>query len=55
MEETTPTVCVVDNDISVRRALARLIRSVGMQVKTFASARAFLGYQLPKGPAWSWK
>ena len=43
MERTVPTVFVVDDDVTVQRALARLIRSHGMQVKTFASARAFLG------------
>ena len=34
-----------------RSALARLIRSLGMQVKAFASAREFLGCQRPEGPA----
>jgi len=35
-------VFVVDDDDSVRKALARLIRSVGLNVETFASAREFL-------------
>ena len=47
MERTVPTVFVVDDDVTVQRALARLIRSHGMQVKTFASARAFLGCPRP--------
>jgi FixJ family two-component response regulator len=51
MEEETPTVFVVDDDGNIRSALARLIRSLGMQVKTFASAREFLGCQRPDGPA----
>jgi FixJ family two-component response regulator len=51
MEKTVPTVFVVDDDVSVQRALARLIRSHGMQVKTFASAREFLGCQRPDGLA----
>lgn len=51
MDEATPTVFVVDDDVSMRGALARLIRSLGMQVKTFASAREFLGCQCPDGPA----
>ena len=42
---------MVDDDVNVRRALARLIRSLGMQVETFASAREFLGCQRPDGPA----
>jgi FixJ family two-component response regulator len=50
-DETAPTVFVVDDDVNVRSALARLIRSLGMQVKTFASAREFLGCQRPDGPA----
>jgi FixJ family two-component response regulator len=36
-------VFLVDDDASVRRALARLIKSAGHQVRTFASAREFLG------------
>ena len=38
----TPEVFLVDDDPSVRRALARLIKSAGHQVQTFASAREFL-------------
>jgi FixJ family two-component response regulator len=49
-EETTPTVYVVDDDDTVRRGLARLIRSLGMRVETFASAREFLVCQRPDGP-----
>ena len=50
-EETMPSVFVVDDDVNVRGALARLLRSLGMQVETFASARDFLGCQRPDGPA----
>jgi len=35
-------VFVVDDDLSVRRALHRLIRSAGFSVETFATAREFL-------------
>jgi FixJ family two-component response regulator len=35
-------VCLIDDDVSVRRALARLIASAGHQVELFESARAFL-------------
>ena len=38
----TPNVFLVDDDPSVRRALARLIKSAGHQVQTFVSAREFL-------------
>src|SRR5258706_6758507 len=35
-------VFVVDDDVSVREALARLIRSAGLRVEVFASAEEFL-------------
>ena len=37
------TVVVVDDDLGVRRALARLLRASGFEVATYASAAAFLG------------
>jgi RNA polymerase sigma factor (sigma-70 family) len=46
-----PTVFIVDDDAAVRRSLERLIRSVGLDVETFASAREFLGRGGPEGPA----
>jgi FixJ family two-component response regulator len=36
------TVFLVDDDDSVRKALARLIRTAGYEIKTFASAREFI-------------
>jgi FixJ family two-component response regulator len=47
----TPLVFVVDDDESVRRALARLIRSIGLEVQTFASPAAFLAHRRPDRPA----
>jgi FixJ family two-component response regulator len=44
-------VYVVDDDESVRRSLARLIRSVGLSVETFPSGQAFLEHKLPDRPA----
>jgi FixJ family two-component response regulator len=44
-------VYVVDDDASVRRALARLIASAGLNVETFPSARAFLHHPLADRPA----
>jgi RNA polymerase sigma factor (sigma-70 family) len=38
-----PTVFVVDDDASIRRALRRLIESVGLEVETYASGLEFLG------------
>ena len=37
MSENEPIVFIVDDDESVRRALSRLIQSVGMEARTFAS------------------
>ena len=42
MPQTLPVAAVVDDDASLRRALARLLRTVGWQAVTFASAEAFL-------------
>src|SRR5688572_31944968 len=38
----TPLVAVVDDDVSVRKSLGRLIRSVRLDVRAFASAEEFL-------------
>jgi FixJ family two-component response regulator len=51
MSEPTPIVCVVDDDPSIRDALSSLIRSVGLRVETFGSAREFLTGQHPDAPA----
>ena len=40
--DTRRPVCVVDDDASVREAVGGLLRSVGMTVETFGSAREFL-------------
>src|SRR5262245_30724422 len=42
MAESKAIVFVVDDDLSVREALGSLIRSAGLKVETFASAREFL-------------
>jgi FixJ family two-component response regulator len=51
MEATPPTIFVVDDDASLRRALARLLHSCGLQVETFASGHEFLARRIPDGPA----
>jgi FixJ family two-component response regulator len=51
MTEVEPIVFVVDDDLSVRRSTERLIRSAGLKVQTFVSAREFLNYPLPEGAA----
>lgn len=42
MNASAPVVFIVDDDEHVRTALARLIRSAGHRVETFASAEAFI-------------
>ena len=42
MSNPSPTVYVVDDDSSVRKSLARLLRSVGHTPETFASPETFL-------------
>jgi CheY-like chemotaxis protein len=39
---TSSTIFIIDDDGSVRRSLARLLGSVGVRVKTYASAEEFL-------------
>ena len=42
MPQTPPVIAIVDDDVSLQRALARLLRAMGWQAVTFASAEAFL-------------
>jgi FixJ family two-component response regulator len=42
VSETTTTVFIIDDDDSVRKALARLMRSAGYNVEVFGSAEEFL-------------
>jgi FixJ family two-component response regulator len=42
MRQTAPTIAVIDDDASVRRALQRLLQSAGFTVETFATASEFL-------------
>jgi FixJ family two-component response regulator len=52
MDSPLPTVFVVDDDASVRRSLARLLKLSGYQVELFASAVEFLaGGKLQQSPA----
>jgi FixJ family two-component response regulator len=46
-----PIVFVIDDDDSVRRSLERLLRSVDLDVETFASAQDFLRKPMPDRPA----
>src|SRR5439155_10780595 len=50
MSEADAVVFVVDDDPSIRDALTSLLRSVGLRVETFGSAREFLTRQPPDAP-----
>jgi len=50
MTEETPLIYVVDDDPSIRKALERLLRSVGYNAMTFASALEFLDFDHPDVP-----
>src|SRR6266581_2587460 len=51
MIEPDAIVFVVDDDPSVRRSTERLLRSAGLKVQTFGSAREFLGRHRSERPA----
>jgi FixJ family two-component response regulator len=50
MREPDPIIFVVDDDPSLRHALTNLLRSVGLHVETFGSAREFLAGPRPDAP-----
>jgi FixJ family two-component response regulator len=51
MKEQDPIVFVIDDDRMIRDGLHSLIRSVGLRVETFASAKDFLAAKRPDTPA----
>ena len=51
MTSVSSTVFVVDDDQSVREALSSLIRSIGLNVETYASAHEYLRRSPPQSPA----
>lgn len=50
MNDVEPMVFVVDDDDSVRKALTRLVQSVSINVRSYASAEAFLLQPRYEGP-----
>src|SRR6202521_3889360 len=48
MSEDNPSVCVIDDESSIRKSLSNLLRSAGLKVQTFASAQEFL-------TSWPWE
>jgi FixJ family two-component response regulator len=51
MTEAETIVFVIDDEASMREALQSFLRSVGLRVETFASAREFLTSHRPDAPA----
>ena len=50
MSEMTPVIFIVDDDAKFRKSLARLVKSIGYAVETFASAQEFLKRHLEEDP-----
>ena len=50
MSQTQPVVAIVDDDVSIQRALARLLSAAGWQVVTFPSAEVFLQTGMQASP-----
>jgi len=50
-KDPTQLVFVIDDDASMREAIARLLHAIGLTVRTFGSAREFLSTRLPDIPA----
>jgi FixJ family two-component response regulator len=51
MNETPPVVFVVDDEPAVRISLKRLLRSIGLEARTYASSQEFLHSERPDAPA----
>lgn len=50
MSSQQPVVFVIDDDVSVREGLKNLLRSVGLNVKTFSAAGEFMSSERPDAP-----
>jgi FixJ family two-component response regulator len=51
MLDAISTVLVIDDDVDLRNSLGRLLRSVGLNAKLFASVSDFLKSEPPAGPS----
>ena len=51
MNITGSIVYIVDDDVSVCRALKLLLKQHGFRVETFTSAKEFLAFKYPKKPS----
>jgi FixJ family two-component response regulator len=50
MPDANPIVLVIDDDPDLRASIGRLLRSIGVDVRLFASISDFLKSRLPDGP-----
>src|SRR6201999_4528621 len=50
MHDDTCTILVIDDDVELRHSIGRLLRSVGLNTKLFASVSDFLKSEPTKGP-----
>jgi FixJ family two-component response regulator len=50
MLETAPTVLIVDDDSNLRASIARLLKSVGLEVRPYGSISEFLQSDAPDAP-----
>ena len=50
MPESDPMVLVIDDDLEFRNSVGRLLRSVGLDARLFASVPDFLKSERPSGP-----
>jgi len=51
MSAGAPTVFVVDDDVSVRKAIQGMLKSVGLHSETFGTPQEFLDTKQPDGPS----
>jgi FixJ family two-component response regulator len=51
LQESDAIIAIIDDDLSVRRGLQRLIRSMGWKAETYASAQEFLARPRTEAPS----
>jgi RNA polymerase sigma factor (sigma-70 family) len=51
MLDETDTILVIEDDVDLRNSLGRLLRSVGLNAKLFASVSDFLKFEPAEGPS----
>jgi FixJ family two-component response regulator len=51
MPDAKPTILIIDDDADLRASIERLLRSLGLEARLFASIPDFLASNLPDGPA----